>query len=323
MIFTFDEPGWFLGYFGDPSEAVIGSDFGYHSAPNALALGPGSSVLSGSANIYGTLTIVPLVVGKTYLLRAWIDGDLADESTPLQVIVTNGDTDYFLFVLNKSQVGSGMRLVQLGTFVLTQEATELYLTAGLSNSSIQDPPNPTTGRWVIDDIEIREPLPVEALVMARKVEAMDALTDALKAVDGTDGYRSNLGGRIYEMTLLPDDRVAGVELPYGHLRTLPEPTHTDGNDDLIVLEWVATLHVMLAESATDRTKSTARRAAYILADDMRLVQLKNPTLGGTVVEIEFLGLQDEDAGVFPTERWVEVIAPFRLKQYVDLDSLQT
>ena len=308
VIYTFDEPGWIA-----LSTAEISGAYGFHSAPVAGVL-TGNGV--GEAPLLALPLDQPPVLGRTYVVRAWVNADFADEATPFTLGIGEFLQTVFQASVHRSQVGPGLQLIELGTFTNNSAIDTWLLLLTLESAG------PAAGRWVVDDIEIRELSATEALIMARKLDAVNALRDALKTIDGTSGYQTNLGGRVYKAVVTPDDDLSGVELPYGFVKVHPESA-IDEDEDTIISQFNVSFHLFVAETWEERTESTAVDFCLRFADDIKLFRLKNPDLSGTVHEFSFLGFNDDDAGVLPSENWIEAVAAFALKQYVDLGSLQS
>lgn len=187
MRLTFDEPGWILAPFSDVNDAVIEPVTG---DAKALILSTSGNIYSGFATVYGALEMAPLMVGSTYPVMAWINGDDADEGTPLQIFL-NGtaapSNENFSAVILKSQMGSGMQLVNLGSFMPIE--ADLTLFAALFNNRIQDPPNETKGRWVVGEILIGS----VGFEMSKRREIREALVARAGSVLIGNGYALSIG----------------------------------------------------------------------------------------------------------------------------------
>lgn len=150
MIFTCDEPDWQFIPYADPSDVVIGSAFGFHSASVALSIDTAFGTYNGGAPNVAYIP-VPILLGVQYSVKAWVNGDDAVESTPLVFEIANLELS-FLEPLYKHQLTSGWELVDLGTFTALE--TDSILFVGMLNFLVQDPAPAHDGRWVVDDIEI-------------------------------------------------------------------------------------------------------------------------------------------------------------------------
>jgi hypothetical protein len=161
--FNFNESNWETENYCGTSD--IGSTFGYHSSNNAL------SVSGDDTCINGGLAYIPISLqyDKFYKVTAWVNGDLADQGTPLVLFVSPGFGFPFSGRVFKNELGgSGWHKV---TFFVMNFPTpippgeainphNLFFGAGLMNGFASDG-NAAQGRWVVDDIEIREILIVE------------------------------------------------------------------------------------------------------------------------------------------------------------------
>lgn len=160
LTFTFDEPDWILVGFNGPDEAVIGSDFGYNSPPNALALSGNDTEPIGGQAYRDGLTLTP---GKEYAVRAWFNADEAKPDNPVWLAIVPHDFDgsviYADWYVNKSQVPPGGGIVDLGTFTPPPIVDPSTYRIGVALQTIFLPvPINVDGRWVIDDIQFGEPV---------------------------------------------------------------------------------------------------------------------------------------------------------------------
>jgi hypothetical protein len=195
MRFTFDEPGWDLNSNADPSDATIGPVPGDSAALILKTLG----TYGGTAQIYGALAIPPVVIGQSYEVRAKVNADGAHESTPLQILINGSDVE-FARPIYKSELGTGMQPIELGSFVPTE--ANLILFAALYNSRIQDPPNATVGRWEVGEILIGEPF-AQGFEMSKRREIRERIVARCGTVLVGNGYALSIGEAVTGPLLVP------------------------------------------------------------------------------------------------------------------------
>jgi hypothetical protein len=287
MIYTFDEPGWDLNSNADPSDATIGPVPGDSAALILKTLG----IYGGNVIIYGALPIT-LAIGTNYAVRAMIDGDMADETTPLQILV-NGAVENFARAIYKSEVGAGMQIIELGTFVPTE--TDLFLFAALYNGHIQDPPNPTSGRWVVGSISVADASIPEFIVLSKWAAVENAIA-VLKGINGAaSASYTNLGGRVYTELFDPIDDPERP-LPYVCVPLVNDEETIEYESFMFTARWRLTIYGYFANDADDRLEASGARLAANFRDDVVRAFMLDQHLSGQTVNAEIVSVNSR-AGV--------------------------
>jgi hypothetical protein len=132
---TFDELDWNLSF----TDAEISQFNGYHSPILALTLQGAVGGDGGAAK-----RLMPeLTPSSSYVLRVWLNPDLATDTTELHVVIDTiigGDIKHW--IVNKTDlVLTGFQLVEFGRFTAVDDCRIIFIA---SNDA---------GSWVIDDPE--------------------------------------------------------------------------------------------------------------------------------------------------------------------------
>lgn len=320
IVYTLDEPEWGLQAFGDPGDAVIGPDYGFHSPSNALAVGPAfGATYSGSTNLFGYIPLFTPVVGTLYGVGARINGDDADELTPIQFLVTDGVTEFLHTVIYKHEVVPGMQLMGLGGFLATG-TDPLLLFVGLLNDRVADPPDPTKGRWVVDDITFQE---VGDVAKRSRWLAHQRLIAVLKGINGAGGgYHTNLSNRVYSKYIRPVGSTH-PPLPYICVPLVNSAPRVEHDNTLIKMTWTLPIMLFVAETNVGAFDSDAVAALYHLGEDVFKAVMQDPTLNNTCAPVSFVSGGVEEAGISPFDGlpYADAVIPIDIPIHLGVDVL--
>ncbi len=303
VIYTFDESGWYLNLYAQAGE--ITGTYGSHSAPVALSLPANGSELTGSA---GLLTEEPhLTPGHSYVVRAWVNADLADEATPVRVFIGAFGLPLFEGRVYKHELGSGFQFVELGTFAVPDPNPGTMLIEIETNNGGISLVN-ASGRWGIDDIEIEE-----VIMETGKRIAVDALRDAFKTINGSP-FRTSLQSRVYSRFNTPTS-APDIEMPWGVIQQVNSPSRYSEPGNNLDRTWIMTGLFFFKENMEDDPLNTSAQAACDdFEDDIADLIKSDPTLGGTVHRCNILDV-DPIYGVTPD--YAEVHVTIELEQQLE------
>lgn len=256
---------------------------------------------------------------REYTLFYFYNGDSANQvGIPLIVEVKYVETpDVWTEVDRVTVAEKESGWAGRGSFTITPAAGAIYVRFRTGSTTV----SLYNTRWYIDDI-ILYPVPrtLSEIMAVSKWAAVAALkTQLLKVVGQAAGFRSDIGSRVYDRLIVPED---GVEIarPYICMPLLSEDQSYDVEDKLIKTQWTHRVHIFVDETQSEPDKTSSAEALADMHDDIVKTLMEDWTLGGAVKDLTILGANTFPA-TSPDDRYGELVMDIQLTQWFQRSEL--
>lgn len=167
-------------------------------------------------------------------------------------------------------------------------------------------------RWYVDDLVVAQG-DVGTEMAIRKHAAMTNLRAQFLKIQGpTSGFRTQLGDRVYDVLILPEDSPE-IARPYLCMPLLTEEQDYVIEEKSVLSSWRVRVHLFVDETQPSPTETTAAQSLADAHDDLIKTILEDYTLGGECADLNIIS-SNSFCGAMTGDRYGELVLDLQLVQ---------